>query len=213
MEDSMTFEDAFAALPLIAILRGVRPDEVEAIAEALHKAGIGIVEVPLNSPEPLESIARLSRAFADRMVCGAGTVRTPAEVDAIAEAGGRIIVSPHVPRAVIEQSIQRGLVPIPGFFSPTEAFAAIDAGARHLKLFPASTAGPGHLSAIGAVLPAQVQVIAVGGVGPADMGAWRAAGAHGFGLGSDLYKPGRTAEQVFERAVAAVEAFRAAGEK
>ena len=204
----MTFEDAFAELPIIAILRGVTPNTVEAVAEALHRAGVRIVEVPLNSPEPLASIARLSDAFAGRLVCGAGTVRSTAEVEAVANAGGQIIVSPHTDPAVIGATLKHGLVPIPGFSSPTEAFCAIDAGASYLKLFPAATFGPGHVSAIGAVLPREVRVIAVGGIGPDDMSAWWAAGARGFGLGSDLYRPGRGAEEVFQRARAAVAALR-----
>jgi 2-dehydro-3-deoxyphosphogalactonate aldolase len=205
----MNFESAFAELPIIAILRGVTPDEVEAVAEALHRAGVRIVEVPLNSPKPLASIARLSRAFPEAVVRGAGTVRTTAEVDAVAAAGGRIIVSPHTDTTVIRNTLKRGLIPVPGFSTPTEAFAAIDAGARRLKLFPASTHGPGHVSALRAVLPPEIKIIAVGGVGPADMEAWWAAGARGFGLGSDLYKPGRSADEVFARASAAVSALRA----
>jgi 2-dehydro-3-deoxyphosphogalactonate aldolase len=205
----MTFEDAFKELPLIAILRGVRPDEVEAIGAALHRTGIRIVEVPLNSPDPMESIERLSRAFAGRLIVGAGTVRTAAEVEQVAAAGGRIIVSPHTDAALIRRAYGLGLQPVPGVFTPTEVFAALDAGASFLKLFPASTATPGHLAAIAAVLPPATRIIAVGGIGPADMGSWRAAGVHGFGLGSDLYKPGRTAEEVFERAQAAVAASKA----
>lgn len=205
----MNFENAFAELPILAILRGVAPDEVEGVAEALHRAGILIVEVPMNSPDPLASIARLSRAFAGRMVCGAGTVRTTAEVDAIAAAGGQIVVSPHTAPTVIRNTLKRGLIPIPGFSSPTEAFGAIEAGARYMKLFPASTHGPGHVAALSAVLPRETRVIAVGGIGPDDMPAWWSSGAHGFGLGSDLYKPGRSAEEVFQRASAAVNGFRA----
>jgi 2-dehydro-3-deoxyphosphogalactonate aldolase len=206
----MTFEDAFADLPIIAILRGVKPDEVEAIAGALEQAGVRIVEVPLNSPDPIASIATLNRSFAGRLVCGAGTVRTVAEVDAIAAAGGRLIVSPHTAPNVISSTLKRGLTPVPGFSTATEAFAAIDAGAAHLKLFPASTHGPGHVSAIKSVLPADVRIIAVGGIGPDDMAAWMSAGVAGFGLGSELYKPGRTPQDVLERAKAAVKAFRAA---
>jgi 2-dehydro-3-deoxyphosphogalactonate aldolase len=205
----MTFEDAFAELPLVAVLRGVRPDDVEAIGAALHRAGLRIVEVPLNSPDPMESIERLSRAFVGRLVIGAGTVRTAAEVEQVASAGGRIIVSPHTDAALIRRAYGLGLQPMPGVFTPTEVFAALDAGARYLKLFPASTATPGHLAAIRAVLPSAARIIAVGGISPADIQAWRAAGVHGFGLGSDLYKPGRDADEVFERAQAAVAAFRA----
>jgi 2-dehydro-3-deoxyphosphogalactonate aldolase len=205
----MTFEDAFAELPIIAVLRGVKPDEVEAVAEALHRAGIRIAEAPLNSPDPFDSIARLSRAFAGRLVGGAGTVRTTAEVDAVAAAGGQIVVSPHVAPTVIRNTLKRGLVPIPGFSTPTEAFSAIEAGATYLKLFPALSVGPGHIGTLAAVLPRETRVIAVGGIGPADMAAWWSAGAHGFGLGTDLYRPGRGADEVFQRAEAAVKAFRA----
>lgn len=204
----MTFEDAFAEMPLIAVLRGVRSDEVEAVGGALQRAGVRIAEVTMNSPEPLASIAALSRAFAGALVTGSGTVRTIAEVEATAAAGGTIVVSPHMDAQVIRRSLNKGLTPLPGVFTPTEVFAAIDAGARYLKLFPASTCGPEHYAAIKAVLPSNVRVLAVGGIGPADMPAWRAVGVHGFGLGSDLFKPGRTAEEVFDRASAAVAAFR-----
>lgn len=209
----MNFEDAFAELPIIAILRGVRPDEVEAIAGALEAAGIRIVETPVNSPNPMASVATLNRAFSGRLVCGAGTVRTVAEVDAVAAAGGRLVVSPHTAPDVIRSTLKRGLTPVPGFATATEAFAAIEAGARHLKLFPAATYGPGHVSAIKAVLPEEVGIVAVGGIGPDDMAAWLSAGAAGFGLGSELYKPGRTPQEVGERARAAVAAFRAASRK
>jgi 2-dehydro-3-deoxyphosphogalactonate aldolase len=205
----MTFEDAFAEMPLIAVLRGITPDEVEQVAGALHRAGIRIAEVPLNSPSPFASITKLSRAFGGRLVGGAGTVRSTAEVDAVAAAGGQIVVSPHTAPTVIRNTLKRGLIPIPGFSTATEAFSAIDAGATHLKLFPASSVGPAHATALGAVLPHETRLIAVGGIGPGDMAPWWSAGAHGFGLGTDLYRPGRRADEVFERAQAAVKAFRA----
>ena len=204
----MTFEDAFAKLPIIAILRGMTPKESEPIAGALHQAGIRIVEVTLNTPQALESIQRLRVSFDGRLVVGAGTVRSPAEVAAVAEAGGQIIVSPDTVPAVIRETLKRGLVSIPGFATATEAFAAVDAGATYLKLFPAATYGPGHITALGAVLPSNVQVIAVGGIGPKDIPILWAGGARGFGLGSDLYTGGRRAPAVFTRARAAVEAFR-----
>lgn len=204
----MTLEDALAETPVIAILRGVRPHEVEAAAEALHAAGVRVVEVPLNSPEPLDSIRRLS-AFEGRLVWGAGTVLSPDRVDAVAEAGGRIVVSPNTDPTVIRRTLERGMVPLPGFATASEAFAAHAAGARHLKLFPASTYGPAHVKALKAVLPRDARVHAVGGVGPAVMREWREAGIDGFGLGSELYKPGWTPEQVHERALAAVQAAQA----
>lgn len=207
----MTLEDALTETPIVAILRGVKQDEVEAVAEALHAAGIRVVEVPLNSPEPLDSIRRLAR-FEGRLVWGAGTVLSPDRVDAVAEAGGRIVVSPNTDPAVIRRSLERGMVPLPGFATASEGFAAYAAGARHLKLFPASTYGPAHVKALKAVLPRDARVHAVGGVGPAAMGEWREAGADGFGLGSELYKPGWTPEQVGERARAAVTAAKALSE-
>ena len=203
----MKLEDALAETPLVAILRGVRPEEVVDIAEALYAAGVRVVEVPLNSPDPLESISRL-RAFDDRLVCGGGTVLRPGGVDAVAQAGGRIVVSPNTDAAVIRRAVERGLAPMPGFASATEAFCAIEAGARYLKLFPASTYGPGHLKALKAVLPPEAVVQPVGGVRPEDMAEWWAAGARGFGLGSELYKPGFTAAEVGERADKAVAAVR-----
>lgn len=204
----MTFEQAFADMPLVAILRGVRPDEVVAVAETLHDAGVRLVEVPLNSPGPLDSISRL-KAMEGRMVWGAGTVLTVAQADAVIDAGGTLIVSPNTDPGVIRRTVERGGVPLPGFATGTEAFAALAAGARHLKLFPAATYGPGHLKALGAVLPNDAVLMPVGGVGPESMGEWWAAGARGFGLGSDVYKPGMTPEQVGARAAAAVAAVRA----
>ena len=204
----MTFEDAFAEIPIIAILRGITPTEVEPVCGALHQAGVRIVEVPMNSIQAPASIARLSASFKDRMAVGGGTVRTAAEVAAVAEAGGQIAVAPDTQPDIIREAIKRGLIPIPGFASATEAFTAIDAGATYLKLFPASTYGPGHITALGAVLPAKVQVVAVGGIGPEDMPLMWTAGARGFGLGSDFYVPGRRAPEVYLKAKAAVEAFR-----
>jgi 2-dehydro-3-deoxyphosphogalactonate aldolase len=203
----LSFDEAFAEMPLVGILRGVRPDEVVEIASALHEAGMRIVEVPLNSPDPLESIARL--AAVPDMIGGAGTVLTPADVDAVVDAGGRIIVSPNTDPAVIRRTVERGAEPLPGFATGSDAFAALGAGARILKLFPAATYGAGHIRALSAVLPPHALLVPVGGVGPAQMAEWWAAGARGFGLGSDLYKPGMSAQDVFARARAAVDAVRA----
>ena len=203
----MTLEEALAEVPVIAIIRGVKPDEVVAIAEALHAGGVRVVEVPLNSPEPLDSIRRLA-AFEGRLVWGAGTVLSPEAADAVAEAGGRIAVSPNADPAVIRRVLERGMVPLPGFGTASEAFAAYAAGARELKLFPASTYASAHVKALKAVLPRDARVHAVGGVGPAAMREWRDAGADGFGLGSELYKPGWTPDEVHTRALAAVAAAR-----
>ena len=192
--------------PLVAILRGVRPDEVEAIGEAVHGAGVRMIEVPLNSPEPLESIRRLAGRFGEDALVGAGTVLTPAAVADVQEAGGRLIVSPSTKPAVISATAEAGMISLPGYFTPSEAFAALEAGAHGLKLFPAEGAAPAVLKAQRAVLPKEVPVLVVGGVSPDNMASWTAAGADGFGLGSGLYKPGQSAEETAEKARAYVAA-------
>lgn len=189
-----------ARCPLIPILRGVKPDEVEAIAAALEAVGIPIVEVPLNSPQPLDSIARLAQSFGDRLLVGAGTVMTPAQVAEIAAAGGRLIVTPHADVAVTRAAKQHGLLAIPGFFTPAEAFAMLAAGADALKLFPAEAASPAMLRALRAVFPPGTMVLPVGGIGAASMARWRAAGAAGFGIGSAIYRPGDSAATVAAKA-------------
>ena len=204
----MTLDEAFAEAPLVAILRGVKPEEVVAVADALVQAGVRLIEVPLNSPSPLDSIRNLS-ALGGRIIHGAGTVLSVEAVDAVEAAGGTLIVSPNTNPAVIAHARVRGLEPMPGFGSASEAFAAYAAGARRLKLFPAGTYGVGHVSALRAVLPGDAKVLPVGGVTPADMADWWRAGAAGFGLGGELYKPGFTPEAVHERAVAAMTALRA----
>jgi 2-dehydro-3-deoxyphosphogalactonate aldolase len=204
----MTLEDALAETPIVAIIRGVTPGEVESVADALYSAGIRVIEVPLNSPEPLSSIKRLT-GFARPIIHGAGTVLSPKAVDEVAEAGGRVIVSPNTDIAVIRHTLARGLYPMPGFGSVSEAFAAYHAGARYLKLYPASTYGPGHVKALLDVLPKDAVVQPVGGVRPDAMKDWWTAGARGFGMGGDLYKPGFTPDEVHSRAVAAVAAVRA----
>lgn len=204
----MRLEEALAACPVVAIVRGVRPDEILEIAQALFDAGIRGVEVPLNSPEPLDSIRRLVDAFGERMACGAGTVLEPDQVDAVGEAGGTIIVSPNTKPEVIGRAVALGLDPAPGFATATEAFQAIAAGARHLKLFPAVTYGPAHLRQLKAVLPPEAVVWAVGGVGPATMTEWWDAGARAFGLGGEVYRAGQTAAETRAKAEAIVAAAR-----
>jgi len=185
--------------PLVAILRGVKPAEIIEIGAALIDTGFRILEVPLNSPEPLQSIERLARAHGSAALVGAGTVRRAAEVDAIADAGGRLIVMPHADAAVVRRAKERGLLAVPGFFTPAEAFQMIDAGADGLKLFPAEAASPAVLRSLRAVLPKEMPVLPVGGIDAASIPAWLAAGADGFGIGSALYKPGLTAAEVAAR--------------
>jgi 2-dehydro-3-deoxyphosphogalactonate aldolase len=205
----MTLDEALAECPVVAIIRGVTPAEALAHAEALHAAGIRAVEVPLNSPDPLESIQALAHAFADRMVVGAGTVLRADKVSLVAAAGGRIIVAPNVVPSVIGRALSLHLDPAPGFSTATEAFTACDAGARHLKLVPAVTYGPGHMRQLKAVLPPEALVWAVGGVGAADFADWWAAGCRAFGLGGELYRAGQSPEQTFEKAKTVVDAARA----
>jgi 2-dehydro-3-deoxyphosphogalactonate aldolase len=186
--------------PLVAIVRGVTPGEAEAIGDAIAEGGIRIVEVPLNSPDPLASIERLARKFGDSMLVGAGTVLTVNQVAQVRDAGGRIIVSPDSNAEVIAASAEAGLVSSPGYFTPSEAFAAIRAGATALKLFPAEGAGPAVLKAHLAVLPRDVPLLIVGGIKPDNMQPWLEAGASGFGLGSGLYKPGQSAAETLDKA-------------
>jgi len=176
--------------PLIAILRGVTPDEVAAVGEALAGERIAIIEVPLNSPQPVDSIGRLARAFGDRLLIGAGTVMTTAQVSEIAAAGGKLIVTPHADATIVRAAKQRGLLTVPGCFTPTEAFAMLAAGADALKLFPAEAASPAVLRALRAVLPSGTALMPVGGIDAANIAGWREAGASGFGIGSAIYRAG-----------------------
>jgi 2-dehydro-3-deoxyphosphogalactonate aldolase len=203
-----TFNTAFERCPLIAILRGVRPDEVEPIGDALVEAGFTIIEVPMNSPDPLDSIARLAARLEGKAVIGAGTVLTEAAVAEVEQAGGTLIIAPNANTRVISLAATRGLVALPGIATPTEAFAALDAGAAALKLFPAEGASPAVLKAMRAVLPNGTRVLPVGGITPETMAPWRHAGAAGFGLGSALYSPGVSAADVQARAAAFLRALR-----
>jgi 2-dehydro-3-deoxyphosphogalactonate aldolase len=198
------FRRSLEQCPLVAIIRGVRPDEVEEIGQAIFDAGIRVIEVPLNSPDPLDSIGRLAGRFGDRALIGAGTVLDVAQVAEVKQAGGRLIVSPSTDAAVIHESASAGMVSAPGYFTPSEAFTAIHAGAHALKLFPAEGCSPAVLKAQKAVLPADVPVLVVGGVKPDTMAHWLDSGAAGFGLGSGLYKPGRSAAETGELARAYV---------
>jgi 2-dehydro-3-deoxyphosphogalactonate aldolase len=195
-----TLSDWLRRCRLIAILRGVRPEECEAIASALEAAGFAIVEVPMNSPDPLASIARLAQHFAGRLLIGAGTVMDTAQVDAIADAGGKLVVTPHAAGDVVRAAKSRKMFALSGFFTPTEAFAMLAAGADALKLFPAEAASPAVLRAVRAVLPAETAVLPVGGIDAGNMAGWLAAGAGGFGIGSSIYKPGDSADVVAAKA-------------
>lgn len=194
--NQLSFEAAFASCPLVAILRGLTPAEAVDIGEALVNAGFTLIEVPLNSPDPLASIAALAERFADRAMIGAGTVLTVEQVAAVRGAGGQFIVSPNTDVDVIRATREAGMDSLPGYFTASEAFAALRAGASALKLFPADGVSPVMLKAQRAVLPKDAKVLAVGGINSRNIADWIAAGADGFGLGSNLYKPGKSASDV-----------------
>lgn len=202
------FDEKLAELPLIAILRGITPDESLAVGDALVSAGFGIIEVPLNSPDPLISIARMAKHFAGRAIIGAGTVYRVADVDAVHQAGGTLIVSPNCNSAVIARSKELGLVSAPGIFTPTEAMTALDAGADVLKLFPGEALNPTIVRGMNAVLPKGTRLVLVGGVTPDTPKQWKDAPIAGYGIGSALYKPGLTAQEVGARARAFVAGVR-----
>ena len=205
---TLSLDDALAQCPVVAIVRGIRPDEILDHAEALYAAGVRGMEVPLNSPDPLESIRKLADAFGDRMAVGGGTVLAAEKVEAVAKAGGRIIVAPNTVPEVIRRAVKLKLDPAPGFATPTEAFVALEAGARHLKLFPAVTFGPAHVKQLKAVLPDEAMVMAVGGVGPEQMADWWAAGVRAFGLGGELYRKGQSVAETAQKAARVVAAVR-----
>lgn len=193
--------------PIIAILRGVKPAEAVGIAGVILAAGIDKIEVPLNSPSPFDSINAIVKAYGDQALIGAGTVLTTAEVKQVRSAGGQLVVSPNCDPAVIAATIAEGMQSWPGVFTPSEALAALQAGATGLKLFPGDMAGPKGLQAMRAILPLGTQVYAVGGAAPDNFSKWIEAGADGFGIGSAIYKPGDTAETVAAKAQAIVAAF------
>ena len=203
----MTLDDYLKPLPLVAVLRGITPDEVPAVAEALYAEGFRILEVTLNSPQPFDSIRRLADLHGSRCLVGAGTVIEVADVARVRDAGGRLIVMPHADTAVIREAKSLGMICLSGVATPTEAFAALAAGADALKMFPAEAMVPAALRAWRAVLPKTARVFAVGGIRPDNMAPWWAEGAAGFGTGSNLYKPGTSAAQVRSGAAAYAAAF------
>ena len=197
----LSLEHALSACPLVAILRGVKPEECVAVGKALLAAGFTIIEVPLNSPHPAESIALLAHEFGTRALIGAGTVTDAHQVEEVAQAGGRLIVMPHADANVVVEAKALGLAALPGFATPTEAFAMLRANADGLKLFPAEASPPRVLKALRAVLPRDTRVLPVGSITVDNMGEYWSAGATGFGLGSALYKPGASVDQVSKAAV------------
>jgi 2-dehydro-3-deoxyphosphogalactonate aldolase len=207
----MNFEDSFRQMPIIAILRGVKPTEAVTIAEAVFESGIRVIEIPLNSPEPLASIRRVADALSGRAVVGAGTVLSEAEVDSVAESGGRIIVSPNMDPQVIRKTKARGLVSAPGIMTPSEAFAALAAGADVLKIFPGEFFSLPVIRAMAAVLPKASVLVLVGGVTPETIAAFRGSPVKGFGVGSSLYRPGMGAADVKGMAAKFADAARRAG--
>ncbi len=204
----MTFEDALKACNLIAILRGITPEEAEPVGEALIQAGWRIIEVPLNSPQPLKSIEMLVKRFGDKALIGAGTVLTPEQVADVAATGAKVIISPNANLSVIETTASRGMISLPGVATPTEAFAAIGAGATGVKAFPAEAIPPIIIKAWKAVLPKQIPVFAVGGVTPDNMKPYIEAGAAGFGIGGSLYKPGDDVAAVADKAKRFIDAMK-----
>lgn len=202
-----TFAERLRVLPLIAILRGLTPAEAPAIGEVLVQAGFELLEVPLNSPQPLDSIRWLAGQHPNALV-GAGTVLQVAQVRAVHGAGGRLVVAPNFDATVVQEAVRLGMVCLPGIATPTEAFAALAAGAHGLKLFPAEAASPAVLKALLAVLPSGTPVFPVGGITVQNIASWRAAGASGFGIGSALFKPGKSANEVGNAAQEFVAAYR-----
>ncbi|RTQ99585.1 2-dehydro-3-deoxy-6-phosphogalactonate aldolase [Halomonas nitroreducens] len=206
----ITWQEAFHRCPLVAILRGIRPDEALDVAHALIDQGFTLIEVPLNSPSPLESISRLSQAFSDQALVGAGTVLTGGDVEAVSNAGGRLIVAPNIDLAVARAARDAGLTYGPGVATVSEAFMAIEAGADFLKLFPADAMPPAVVKAASTVLPPEIPLLPVGGITNEQMNVYLEVGASGFGLGSNLYSPRTSASQVAERAQRFVAAYRSA---
>lgn len=202
-----TLESQLEKMPVVAIIRGVTPDEVAEIGTAIYEAGVSIIEVPLNSPEPFTSIQRLSSELGDRCIVGCGTLVKKSDAKRVADAGGQIAVTPTTRPSIIKRCIKLGMTPMPGWATPSEAFAAYQAGARYLKLFPAASFGSGYVKAVKAVLPQDAKILSVGGVGADNAGEWLEAGIDGFGIGSEIYKAGRSASDVHKCTLEIVQAI------
>ncbi len=198
---------------LVAILRGLTPARAAEVGAAVVASGFRTIEVPLNSPDPFDTIKQLAQAHGATCLIGAGTVLTPAEVDRVHGAGGRLVVAPNCNGAVIRRALDLGMRVLPGIATATEALSALNEGATELKLFPASTYGPGHLRALKSVLPKHVKIFPVGGIGSQDIAAWLASGADGFGFGGELFKPAYTLAELTKRAQDLVQALRKSAEK
>ena len=207
---SLKLAALFKEMPIVAVLRYIQPEEAAEIGDALYRAGIRIMEITLNSPDPFRSIDTLKQALGDQAIVGAGTVLTAEEVDRVAEVGGEIAVAPNTDTQVIQRAIAKGIVPMPGFATATEALSAYHAGARYLKLFPIATYGAGHIKALSTVLPADVLLLAVGGVGTKNAKEMLQAGAHGLGTGTEVYRRGDSAESVHKKALEIVDLVRTA---
>lgn len=208
MSTRAIFDRYFDQAPLVAIIRGVTPGEAVEIAHALFEGGIRIIEVPLNSPDALASVRAIADSLGEQALIGAGTVLKADDVARVRDSGGRIIVAPNTNPAVIRATVEAGMVSSPGIFTPSEAFAALDAGAHTLKLFPAEAASPKVVRSLRAVIPKDLPFLVVGGVTPESVAGWLEAGADGFGLGGGLYKPGQSPEETLTKARAYVEAVR-----
>lgn len=202
------FDSQLSAMPVVAILRGVRPDEIEAVGEAIIAAGITILEVPLNSPDPFASIEIMARCFSGRAIIGAGTVLNAADVTRCKEAGSQLIVSPNMRPEVIKATVAGGMISAPGCLTPSEAFNALDAGAHAIKLFPGELVSPAAVKAMRAVLPANAKLLVVGGVTTDNLSAYRNAGATGFGVGGSIYRAGNSADTVGANAKALADMLR-----
>ena len=205
----MELRASLGACPLVAILRGIEPEEAEAIGEVLIGAGLRVIEVPLNSPGPMRSIELMAKRFGAEALIGAGTVMSPADVEQVARAGGKLIVTPHADPAVVRAAKAAGMTAVPGFFTPAEAFSLLDAGADGLKLFPAEAGSPAMLRALRAVMPPGTMLLPVGGVDASNIPAWHEAGAAGYGIGSAIYKPGDGPAAVQAKARTLLAALRA----